>query len=72
MEGSERNIYSRSITVFMREEQKIKTLQKDLEAVEKKVSVIMHILSNEGELSSTAKKRLEKARKTPLHMYKKL
>ncbi|QQG38799.1 MAG: hypothetical protein HYS32_04345 [Candidatus Woesearchaeota archaeon] len=47
-------------------------MHKDLEVLKRDVAVIKYILSEEGELTEEAKKRLEKARKTTLSEYKKL
>ena len=47
-------------------------MHNDLELLKKDVSVIKHILYEEGALSDEAIMRLEKARKTPLSKYKKL
>ena len=47
-------------------------MHKDIENLKRDVSVIMHILSEEGELTEEAKERLEKARKTNISEYEKL
>ena len=43
----------------------IEHMHKDLEELKRDMSLIKHILSEEGKLSAYAKKALEKARKTP-------
>ena len=53
-------------------ESEIKHMYKDLEELKRDVSRIKHILSEEGELTGTAKIRLAKARKTPISKYVKL
>ena len=44
-------------------------IHEDLETLKKEVAVIVHILSEEGELSEDAKKRLAEARKTSRSEY---
>ena len=50
----------------------LKHMHEDIETLKIDVSVIKHILSQEGELSEGARKRLEAARKTPESKYIKL
>jgi len=47
-------------------------MHEDLETLKRDVSIIKHILSEEGELSEAAKVRLSKARKTSLSEYETL
>lgn len=47
----------------------IKEIHKDLDSMKKDLTFIKHILSEDYELSSSAKKRLKKARKTPTTEY---
>jgi len=47
----------------------IRHMHEDMEALKRDVAVIKYILSEEGQLTEEAKKRLEKARKTPLSKY---
>ncbi len=47
----------------------IKNIHEDLELLKRDMAVIKHILSEEGELTPQAKKRLEKARKTSINEY---
>jgi hypothetical protein len=47
----------------------IEHMHKDLESLKREVSLIRHILSEEGDLSPEAKKRLENARQTPKSEY---
>ena len=47
-------------------------MHQDIEELKNDVAVIKHILSEEGELTEEAKKRLEAARKTPASKYVKL
>jgi len=47
-------------------------MHEDLEELKRDVALIKHILQEEGELTSEAKKQLEDARKTPISNYKKL
>jgi len=54
------------------EKSDIAHMHKDIENLKRDVSVIMHILSEEGELTEEAKERLEKARKTNISKYEKL
>ena len=56
----------------MASEVEIKHIHEDIEQLKTDISVIKHILSEEGELSDEAKNRLEKARKTPINKYVKL
>ena len=44
-------------------------MHEDLEELKKEVAVIVHILSEEGELTEDAKKRLKEARKTACSEY---
>ena len=44
-------------------------IHKDLVALKRDVLVIKHILSEEGELTDEAKKRLKEARETPKENY---
>ncbi|MBI2670646.1 hypothetical protein HYX18_01540 [Candidatus Woesearchaeota archaeon] len=53
-------------------ETEIRQMHKDIEILKRDVAVIKHILSEEGELTEDAKKRLIKARKTPISKYVKL
>ncbi|MBI3033761.1 hypothetical protein HYY72_01240 [Candidatus Woesearchaeota archaeon] len=50
----------------------IKHMHSDIELLRKDVAIIKHILSEEGELTEEAKKRLEKARANPQSMYAEL
>ncbi|HIH25897.1 hypothetical protein J4476_01720 [Candidatus Woesearchaeota archaeon] len=50
----------------------IRHMQNEIEVIKRDMAVIMHILSEEGELTEEAKKRLAKARKTPLSEYEEL
>ena len=50
----------------------LKHMHKDIEALKNDVAVIKHILSEEGELTDEARRRLESARKTPISKYVKL
>ena len=47
-------------------------MHQDIEELKNDIAVIKHILSEEGELTDEAKKRLEAARKTPASEYVKL
>lgn len=47
----------------------IKHIHEDLEVLKRDISIIKHILSEEGELTEEAKKRLTKARTTPPSEY---
>ena len=47
-------------------------MHQDIEELKNDVAVITHILSEEGELTDEAKKRLEASRKTPASKYVKL
>jgi len=40
-------------------------MHEDIELMKEDISVIKHILSEEGEITDLARKRLEKARETP-------
>ena len=53
-------------------ETEIKQVYRDLEVLKRDVAIIKHILSEEGELTESAKRRLAKARETPLSKYVKL
>ena len=53
-------------------EAEIRHLHEDMEMIKQDLAIIKHILSEEGELTAEAQKRLEKARKTPLSHYKEL
>ena len=53
-------------------ESEIKHMYRDIEELKRDVSIIKYILSEEGELTENAKKRLAKSRKTPLSKYVKL
>lgn len=44
----------------------LKGMHEDLEILKRDISIIKHILSEEGELTSSAKMRLAKARQTPI------
>ena len=44
-------------------------MHEDIETLKQDVAIIKHILSQEGKLTPDAKKRLEKARKTPISEY---
>ena len=50
----------------------IKHMHKDLEMVKQDLAVIKHILSQEGELTSRTKKRLDKVRKISISEYQEL
>ena len=50
----------------------LKHIHQDIESLKRDIAVIKHILSEEGDLTDEAKKRLERARKTPISQYKKL
>ena len=43
----------------------IQHMHQDIELIKKDISIIKHILSEEGELTLEAKERLDKARNTP-------
>ena len=47
----------------------MKHIHEDLEILKRDISVIKHILLEEGELTEEAIKRLEEARKTPKEDY---
>ncbi len=47
-------------------------IHEDLEALKRDIAVIKYILSEEGELTEEAKKRLKEARKLPHSQYKEL
>ncbi|MDP4011994.1 MAG: hypothetical protein Q8R00_00090 [Candidatus Nanoarchaeia archaeon] len=47
-------------------------MHKDLETLKRDIALIKHILTEEGELTKEAKKRLDKARKIPNSKYVKL
>ncbi|MBS3168521.1 hypothetical protein J4216_05315 [Candidatus Woesearchaeota archaeon] len=47
----------------------IKHIHEDLELLKRDISIIKHILSEEGELKEEAKMRLAKARATPDSKY---
>ncbi len=53
-------------------ETNLKHIHEDIEELKKDMSIIKHILSEEGELTKDAIERLEKARKTPDSKYVKL
>ncbi len=53
-------------------ELELQHMHEDLEDLKRDISVIKHILSEEGELTEVAKKQLKEARKTPISDYKKL
>ena len=53
-------------------ESDVSHMHEDIETLKRDVSIIKHILSEEGELTEESKKRLAKARKTPLSKYKEL
>ncbi len=44
-------------------------MHKDIEVLKRDISIIKHILSEEGDLTREAKKRLAKARQTPDSQY---
>lgn len=50
----------------------MKHMHEDMETLKRDVAVIKYILSEEGQLTESAKKRLEKSRKTPLSKYAEL
>jgi len=50
----------------------VEHLHRDIVTLKKDVAVIKHILSEEGELTDEAKRRLEEARKTPSDEYARL
>ena len=50
----------------------LKHMNEDIEMLKNDVAVIKHILSEEGELTNEAKRRLEAARKTPSSKYVKI
>lgn len=50
----------------------LKHMHLDIETLKNDVAVIKHILSEEGELTQDARRRLEAARKTPNSKYVKL
>ena len=56
----------------MATEVEMKHIHDDIEQLKTDISVIKHILSEEGKLSDEAKNRLEKSRKTPINKYIKL
>lgn len=47
----------------------IQHMHKDMEILKRDIAIIKHILSEEGELTEEAKKRLDKSRKTPISQY---
>ena len=47
-------------------------MHKDIEELKRDVSIIKHILSEEGELTKWAREELAKARKTPDNEYSNL
>ena len=47
----------------------IEHMHQDMEVLKKDIAVIKYILSEEGQLTEEAKKRLAKARKTPVSEY---
>ena len=47
----------------------LKHMHQDIELLKRDIAVIKHILSQEGELSEDAVRRLEKARRTPDEKY---
>ena len=53
-------------------ESEIKHMHEDIVLLKRDISLIKHILSEEGVLTENAKKRLSKARETPLAKYTKL
>ena len=53
-------------------ELELQHMHEDLEELKKDISVIKHILSEEGDLTESAKKQLKEARKTPNSEYIKL
>ena len=53
-------------------ETELKHIHEDIETLKNDISVIKHILSQEGELTDEARQRLEAARKTPASKYVKL
>ena len=53
-------------------EAEIRHLHEDMEMIRQELAITKHILSEEGELTADAQKRLEKARKMPLSYYKEL
>ena len=53
-------------------ELELRHMHEDLEELKRDVSVIKHILSEEGELREEAKRQLKEARKTPNSEYIKL
>lgn len=50
----------------------IQHMHKDMEALKRDIAIIKYILSEEGELTEGAKKRLIKSRKTPISKYVRL
>ena len=50
----------------------VKQIYEELDLIKNDLSVIKHILSEEGKLTANAKKRLEAGRKIPLSQYIKL
>ncbi len=53
-------------------ETEIKHMHKDMETLKRDIAIIKYILSEEGELTEEAKKRLSKSRKTSISKYVKL
>ena len=53
-------------------ETKLEIMHKDLETLKRDIALIKHILTEEGEITEETKKRLDKARKTPVSKYVKL
>ena len=53
-------------------ELELQHMHEDLEELKRDISVIKHILSEEGELTENAKKQLKETRKTPNFEYVKL
>lgn len=44
-------------------------MHEDIEVLKRDIAIIKHILSEEGELTSDTKQRLERVRKTPHEKY---
>ncbi len=53
----------------MQTETEIRHIHEDLEVLKMDLAVIKYILSEEGQLTESAKKRLAEARKTPRNEY---
>lgn len=64
-EGELENYLNTHILIINMSETILKHLDKDLEILKRDISLIKHILSQEGKLSVFARKALQEARATP-------